>query len=729
MAEKRTIELEIQDNSKTLKQQYKEAVVELQKMAAAYGEMSDEAVAAAKRAAELKDQIEDTNDLMKSFKGEGAFIAMNKAMTTVASGFSAIEGGLALVGVEGEAVQQTMLKVQAAMALAQGLEGLEDAGRAFQNLGVVAGNALKGIRTGIAATGIGVLLIAVGALVAYWDDIKGAVSGVTEQQKKLNKESAKNAQAAKETYDNFQLQENSLKLQSKSEKEILQLKINKLNSAIKLAEVDLKRLEDTSKLEVAAAKRNQEITKNIIRGATEFSALGLRLLTTPIDLVLKTANTVSEALGFGQITAININDEITKLTTMAADIGSKFLFDPEQVKSESDAAIKQAKQGLAQMKSDRDGFLLQIKQSTQQGAQNNVNTEQGAAQEQIDITRQMEEENNRLMAEGRAKDLDALRIKYKYEQQEADKNFKEGKLKKDDYDKLSNQAIESKRLDEKAINDKYDQIEEDEKKQRNDQEIADMKKLDEANFAAFMEGEKIRIEALKEGQEKERELRRLAYLQEAQDLQNKLDNNLITQGIYDQAVKNMSTKLNKDLDDIDAKYTQQQKDRKLQLAQKTLDLSAQSFSALSELAGSFNTKNEKDAKRQFRIQKAFNLAAAITNTAMAVTAALTGGGNVAKIASSANFVEAGIAAAVGAANIIKIANSKFEGGGGGDSGGNDELDKAASGSITANFSTIGGSGINQLAQLQQQPLQAYVVSGEVTSAQALDRNRVQNATL
>ena len=49
--------------------------------------------------------------------------------------------------------------------------------------------------------------------------------------------------------------------------------------------------------------------------------------------------------------------------------------------------------------------------------------------------------------------------------------------------------------------------------------------------------------------------------------------------------------------------------------------------------------------------------------------------------------------------------------------------------MTANFSTIGSSGINQLAQLQQTPTQAYVVSGEVTSAQALDRNRVQNATL
>jgi hypothetical protein len=60
------------------------------------------------------------------------------------------------------------------------------------------------------------------------------------------------------------------------------------------------------------------------------------------------------------------------------------------------------------------------------------------------------------------------------------------------------------------------------------------------------------------------------------------------------------------------------------------------------------------------------------------------------------------------------------GGGGGTGGG---------GSMAPQFNTIGSSGINQLATLQQQPVQAYVVSGEVTSAQSLDRNRVQNATL
>ena len=45
------------------------------------------------------------------------------------------------------------------------------------------------------------------------------------------------------------------------------------------------------------------------------------------------------------------------------------------------------------------------------------------------------------------------------------------------------------------------------------------------------------------------------------------------------------------------------------------------------------------------------------------------------------------------------------------------------------FNVVGDSGINQLAQLQQAPVQAFVVSGEVTTSQALDRNRVENATL
>jgi hypothetical protein len=229
--EKKVIEIEVKDNSKNLKQQYKEAVQEVQKLAQAFGETSVEVQNAAKRAAELKDQIEDVNDAIQAQKGEGAFIALGKSLSTVASGFSAVEGAMGLVGAESEDVQKAMLRVQSAMALAQGLEGLEDAGRAFKQLGVVvksttvyttlynfvmgvsnketatnvgltnadttakvgltgatgglatvtgtATTAMKLFRLALIATGIGAIVVLVGALIANFDKVTKVVSTLT----------------------------------------------------------------------------------------------------------------------------------------------------------------------------------------------------------------------------------------------------------------------------------------------------------------------------------------------------------------------------------------------------------------------------------------------------------------------------------------------------------------------------------------------------------------------
>jgi hypothetical protein len=48
--------------------------------------------------------------------------------------------------------------------------------------------------------------------------------------------------------------------------------------------------------------------------------------------------------------------------------------------------------------------------------------------------------------------------------------------------------------------------------------------------------------------------------------------------------------------------------------------------------------------------------------------------------------------------------------------------------MAPNFNVIGSSGVNQLAQIQQQPTRAYVVSGDVASGLSLERNRLQNAS-
>jgi len=672
MAEKRTIELEIQDNSKSLKAQYKEAVQELQKVSAQYGETSEQAVKAAKAAAELKDQIAFSKDLVEAFNPDAKFKAVEGAVNGVMNGFQAFTGGMALLGVESEKVEEALLKVQSVMALTQGINGLMEARDSFKQLGIVAGNALKGIKSGLAATGIGLFVVALGTIVAYWDDIKAAVSGVSDEQKKLNKDAEKNAATAKETYENFQLQENSLRLQGKSEKEILKIRIERINGLIEEEAIRIKGLEQTSKLEIAAAERNQEIAKNIIRFGLEASVMTLRALAAPFDLLIEGANKLSETLGLGKITTTNINAEITKLTQLGAEVGSKFLFDPAKVKADSDATIKEANKGLAQMKSDRDGFLLQLKQ----GDQNSVNNQANTAKEKLDLERENTDKRLALMADGYDKEVALAKEKNKREKEDLLASSK---------DKI----VDTKQLAEaeKLIDDTL-------KKELRELDI----KYNSDKLLTWEEKNK-----------KEIEQKKIEFDQEMEAAGKRIE------------LREAEAEKKKQID-------KEEIQRRNELRQKTLQLAGDTFSALGDLAGSFNTKNEKDARKQFQVQKAFNLAAAITNTAMAVTGALTAGGNPIKLATGMQFVEAGIAATVGAANIIKISNSKFGGGANSGGGGNDTNVPTAA-PMTANFNTIGSSGINQLAQLQQTPTQAYVVSGEVTSAQALDRNRVQNATL
>jgi hypothetical protein len=185
---------------------------------------------------------------------------------------------------------------------------------------------------------------------------------------------------------------------------------------------------------------------------------------------------------------------------------------------------------------------------------------------------------------------------------------------------------------------------------------------------------------------------------------------------------------------LDVKYAKDKEDLENQELEKTRKVEEKKIqmglTALSILNDAFQMsagKSEKDQRKAFKAQKAFNLASALTNTYLAVTGALTAGGNPIKLATGMQFVEAGIAAAAGAVQIAKIAGTQFDSGGSSTSGGGGG---ASTPTMSApQFNVVGQSGVNQLASLNQQPIQAYVVSGQVTSQQSLDRNRLENATL
>lgn len=360
---------ETEQSTKSLKQQLREATAEVAQMAEKYGETSKETVQAAKRAAELKDRIEDANDAIMAFKGEGAFLATGKALQSVASGFAAAQGAMGLFGSESENIEKTLLKVQSAMALAQGLEGLEDAGRAFTQLKTVAVDAFNAIKGAIGSTGIGAFVIALGAVYYYWDDIKEAVSGVSEEQQRLNEKTAANLEISKKNLDILGAQDNILKLQGKSEKEIIALKLKKYEIAIKDAKANLTAVTETNRQAYEGTVRNANLTKQILNAIVVGGLQAIRILTDPLDMILQGASAVAKALG-GKGFDFSINAELYKQGQAGVSALTKLLFDPAEIKTEGEKAIQAANDVLTKLENDRAGLIL----SQRAGAGNSTST-------------------------------------------------------------------------------------------------------------------------------------------------------------------------------------------------------------------------------------------------------------------------------------------------------------------------------------------------------------------
>jgi hypothetical protein len=161
-----------------------------------------------------------------------------------------------------------------------------------------------------------------------------------------------------------------------------------------------------------------------------------------------------------------------------------------------------------------------------------------------------------------------------------------------------------------------------------------------------------------------------------------------------------------------------------QAREKEFEMASNALGALMELNNAFNANSEAAARRQFAINKAFSLSQAIINTYQAVNAALTAGGNAAKLATGAQFVEAGIALTAGLANVVKISQTKFDGASIPSGGG---MNAPSGGGGTTAPSPANFDFLNQQPN-QQPPLQAYVVSTQVSSnleAQQLINNQAR----
>lgn len=317
------------------------------------------------RASQLKDRIADIDREVDNLALDAQYLQGALQISGgVIAGYQAFAGVTALVGDENEALMETMVKLQASMSVLQAIEQIrlatEKESVAMQTLNNaktkiaiglqkayalaigVGTKAMKGLRGALLATGVGAIIVALGTIIAYWDDIKGAVSGLSSEQKKRNKQLEEEMELSEKALDSVSATENSLRLQGKSEQEILDLKTAQLDRQIQIQQSVIDNAETQKKTQLEASKRNQKITQNIIR-----------ILTLPLTMVLKTVDLMTKAIS--KIPGINIETNLEEGFSKGV---ASFLFDPEAVEKEGNETINTAKDKLAELQNTRDGYTL-----------------------------------------------------------------------------------------------------------------------------------------------------------------------------------------------------------------------------------------------------------------------------------------------------------------------------------------------------------------------------------
>ena len=267
--------------------------------------------------------------------------------------------------------------------------------------GAVAGANAMG--KALIATGIGAIVVALGLIVAYWDDIKGAISGVSSDQKQLLADTQAEAAARQASLDAISAQENSLKLQGKSEREIRDLKIQQTNEVIAATEMVLEQQKQQAIAQEEAMKRNRDIAQNVIR-----------FLTAPISLLLKTVDMMTAAVS--KIPGIDI---ATNLEEGFSGGLANMLFDPEETAQKGAETIAETEKQLAALKNQRDGYILANQAEDKKAREDKLAADKAAAdeaaayeaqkaQELADLKKEIREAEANTEAEQRAKALEDL---------------------------------------------------------------------------------------------------------------------------------------------------------------------------------------------------------------------------------------------------------------------------------------------------------------------------------
>jgi len=421
----------------------------------------------------------------------------------------------------------------------------------------------------------------------------------------------------------------------------------------------------------------------------------------------------------------------------------------EAVKLQKDAAARR-----------EEGTFMERVANRIKVSENKIVLDKIAKDEKVAADKQakLDEEAIKKRKEAYAKFL-AFRNKLEKRQEDFDDKTEEEKLarqKERDLKELdalrasSKKKAEARLLIDKFYSDKLIELEEKRQavidKKAEDARLAKEKKEEAARLAAEKKAENERLAKekkdaddlkkfleTKKGLEDQYANSLLSNIEQEQNAVKSKYDNLIQQAIiYGEDTKILEEARQSELKDIDDKFAAEKKENEKQLNQQKVQGVMDTLSAVSNIAQLFAGESEKQQRKAFKIQKAVSISQTLISTAQSAIDSYKSLAGIPVVGPVLGGAAAAAAVTAGLLQVKSIKEQKFNGGGtspspspvstGGGGG--------ASASQAPNFNVVGQSGFNQVAGAlgSQPPAQAFVVSGDITTAQQLENNTIQQAT-
>jgi hypothetical protein len=282
-----------------------------------------------KKSQALTKDLEKTQNAIRGVTDEDKIRGFQGSIDILAGSVAGLTGAVGLLGLESEEFEKYTAYAANAIAFSEGIrtaaQGVVDLRGFLKSAGIQAtifGNLTK---KALIATGIGALVVALGTIIAYWDEINDLVRGTTSEAKKLNKELNETLSTSEGIVGVLESEKSLIEAQDKSTLEVNKKLLKQLELQIGITE----QLIEQAKIELfdeEQANKQVSFWEKVKIGALQ-----------SVGAYKQSAQAVAEALSPSSERTIELQTKINDLNIQRNQLQQKYIETTDEVVAVTDA--------------------------------------------------------------------------------------------------------------------------------------------------------------------------------------------------------------------------------------------------------------------------------------------------------------------------------------------------------------------------------------------------------